>query len=177
MSLSNQKTKKSESGFTLPMVMIFVLAFVAIPLLFWVSKFSPFSKSDVKGVSTSSQKDGFYLNVVSKNGSWNLYEYLCEDLDKCKASLDAGKKWEVVSGGTTEGSSIRIYGSETFKSYKYLKLFAKPSEGSAGKQFTATGIESVENAINAEINNVGVVFVPISAFDDAAHHLIIFEGK
>jgi len=121
-----------QKGFSIPAVFVLVALLIFVPVLFWfLTNRVDFSKADnVRGASVVSEKyakSGFGVSVVSKSGTWDLYEYLCKTKDECEVSLTSGKNWGIVSGGETTEHDVMIEASDEWKGYKYLKLFVKPS--------------------------------------------------
>ena len=115
----------------LPLIII-VLAFIVIPVVFWVFTFNKKS-DDVMGVST--EKVGAVVNIVSKDGAWDMYQYACEDKDTCMEDLTSGKPLEKTSGGGGAEQSVSITPNMGWGSNQYIKIFVKSGWGSTERFF------------------------------------------
>jgi hypothetical protein len=176
MVLSHKKFR-FQNGFTLPVVLIFVLAFLAAPLVFWFSSSKNSSKSDVQGVESTMSKEGTYIQVTSQKGSWDLFEYLCKTKEECTDSLTSGKKWEAISGGTTSGSSIKINYSELWKDYTYLKVFVKPGWGGSTHSFALKNEFDASAVENKIFGNDQALILPISVVESGAYTFLLFTDS
>lgn len=178
----NYKTSSyRERGFAIPTVLIFVLGFVAIPILYLAFNSDRLAKESVKGAATqNSQNAGLYVQVTSSNGGWELSEVLCKELEECK-KLNEGKTWGTLNGGQTEGSTIKIDYSEMFSPYNYLKLFVKPSWNSGGRDFKSSTAGDMQDITTGEIkDDVGTysyVIVSLEELKADRYSFISFTDK
>lgn len=127
-----KNSPKNQLGFTIPIVVLFVLAFMIIPLGFWYSGAHKVSAGDVQGIESTETKTGTHLLVISSSGAWDMFEYLCKNKDECEKNLSSGKKLESVSGGKTLGSTVTLNYMDSWKDYEFLKVYAKQGWGSSG---------------------------------------------
>ena len=164
-----------QKGFSIPTVFVLVAFLVLIPVLFWfVINGVDFSKSDnVRGTSTVNEKNikpGLGISVVSKSGTWDLYEYMCKTKDECEASLTSGRNWGIVSGGETAGHEVMIEASDEWKDYKYVKLFVKPSwlGSDNGYKVMETGGIPLSEIVGFtdEGKKIEALFIPVSSLFD-----------
>ena len=172
MSLSSRKF--SQLGFTLPMVLIFVLAFIAVPLVFWLSRAND---QTVQGAESGSPKDGTYIQITSKSGSWDLFEYLCKTKSECQSSLDSGKKWEATSGGSTAGNNIKINYSDLWSDYGFIKLYVKPSWNSQARAFSLKSELNIEGAEVRTFDGTSALIVPIETLTTGGYNFLVFSDE
>lgn len=163
-----------QYGFTLPVVLIFVLAFLAAPLVFWLSSSKNSTQPDVQGAQATSSKEGTYIQVTSEKGSWDLLEYLCKTKEECTSSLTSGKKWEAISGGVTEGSSIKINYSDLWRDYKYLKVFVKSGWGASAHTFMLKNEFGVAEAETTIFGNDQALILPITVVESGSYTFLLF---
>jgi len=127
----------------LPLIII-VSAFIIIPVVFWVFTFRE-EPNDVRGVTTGG--NGVLINIVSKNGAWDMSKFLCEDISTCRESLTSVKPLEKTSGGGIEEQSIIIRSSKDWDSYEYLKIYVKSGWGSVERFFSISLTDGVKEAV------------------------------
>jgi hypothetical protein len=172
---STLRTLFSQKGFTLPIVAIFVLAFLVAPVAFW---FSSSRETAVKGAEASNLENGISIKVISSAGSWDLAQYLCKNESECASSLTSGKKWESLSGGVTQGSSKRLNTSEALTGYDYVKVFVKPGWGADNsKNFKVTVQPQGSEIQTLEKEGVRVVLIPLAAIESAKYTQILFTDQ
>ena len=176
MILSHKK-RISQYGFTLPVVLIFVLVFLAAPLVFWFKGTKNVEQSDVRGSESFSSKEGTYIQVTSEKGPWDLFEYLCKTKEECADSLTSGKKWEAISGGTTTGSSIKINYSELWKDFKYLKVFVKPGWGASTHSFVIKNEFDAAAAETKIFDKDQALILPISVLESGSYTFLLFTDS
>ncbi len=167
---------KNTYGFTVPVVVLFVLAFMIIPLGFWLSGARSITSGEVRGVASSGVNSGTHLLIISNSGSWDVFEYLCKNKEECEKSLNSGKKLEAVSGGKTEGSTISLSYMESWKDYEFVKIYAKQGWGSNGYgdfEITKKQVDGFGEVIQLEKQNV--LLIPIK--DVQAGNYGLFEIK
>jgi hypothetical protein len=166
-----------KNGFAVPVVLIFVAIFLLMPLVFWWVSSRNSRKEDVKGAETSatSQK-GTYIQVTSQSGTWDLLEYLCKTKDECVSGLEAGKKWEGVSGGNTEGHTVNISYSDLWEGYNYLKVFVRPGWSSQQRAFNLVKNETSGFEVT-QVENTPAVLVPIENLKNENYLYIVFFDK
>ena len=166
----------------LTLVFLFVSLFVASPIVFYFYQNNKTQKdSNVKGASTSlPNENGLYINVISKNGNWDLYKYLCKDYDDCISDLNSGEYWGIVSGGDTSGY---LYNIDSYTNidpeYKYLKIFVKSSWGSLLRIFEPSIISNYENinsvSILNEMQEYSAVIIPVEVISADSSNIIQFS--
>lgn len=144
----------------LPLIII-ISAFIIIPVVFWVFTFGD-EPEDVRGVTT--EGTGVLINILSKNGAWDMPKFLCEDISTCRESLTSGKPLEKTSGGGIEEQSIIIRSSKDWDSYEYLKVYVKPGWGTVERFFSTSMTDAVKGAVvesfDYDGNNYEAVIVP-----------------
>lgn len=171
-----------SKGFKLPLVFIFLVVFLAIPVLFFFySKGNTPKNENVKGVySEVPPKKGITLRISSKGGTWDLHQFLCDEKEACLKTLNVGKPWGVVSGGITENYEFNIAPSQRWDSnFKYIKLFVRSSWGSMSRDFVPNVLNQKDATENFSITNDGidykVILVPLEKINDSAAILIEFK--
>ncbi|OGC56599.1 hypothetical protein A3H26_01760 [candidate division WWE3 bacterium RIFCSPLOWO2_12_FULL_36_10] len=173
-----------QRGFFIPTVFVIVALLVLVPVLFWLLiNRADISKSDnVRGASVVNEKytkSGFAVSVISKSGTWDLYEYLCKTKDECEVSLNSGKNWGIVSGGETTGHEVMIEASDEWKDYKYLKLFAKPSwlGSDTGYRVIETGDITASEIVKFTDSSkeIETLFIPVSGLFDKYQKSAVFS--
>ncbi|EKD94925.1 MAG: hypothetical protein ACD_25C00157G0002 [uncultured bacterium] len=147
--------------------LFFIIAvfFIAAPFAFYITSIR--SGPEVRGASTSGYPEGFSIVVNSSQGTWDLYQYGCADLDECRNSLFSGKKVSMTSGGATKSYTLPFAVAPDSQDIKYVKYFVKPGWGSAQRTFSVnsgkfTGVETTE--FEPEGKRVNVLIVPVEAF-------------
>jgi hypothetical protein len=154
-----------RKGFS-ALFLIVMVFFLAAPLVFYftVSK----GDSQIKGASSSEPSIGFSVNVNSSQGTWDLYEYGCSDIDECRESLFSGKKLTIISGGEVNSHKIDFTGKNASQDVKYIKLFIKPGWGATQRDFTVTS-GSFSGMTLKEFDDDGVtvkaLLIPVTAFE------------
>lgn len=122
-----------NKGFSLPIVIIVAL-FISLPVIYFLSISKP-QQQTVKGVS-SVKNSGFSIQIKSTNGTWDLLEFLCNDMDECTQSLTSGKRVETISGGITDSYEVFLEPSSDWDNYEFIKIYAKPGWGSSARTFS-----------------------------------------
>ena len=163
-------------------IISFISIFLLSPVLFYLYQKNYVNiNADVKGISTSlPSEDGTYINVVSKFGNWDLYKYLCKDLDNCISLENNGEYWGIVSGGDTTGYVYKIDSTKVIdEEYKYIKVFVKSSWGSLLRVFEPTIISNNKQiksySIVNESQEYNVVIIPIESIDNTTSNIIQFS--
>jgi len=153
--------------FSLLPLIIIVAVFLAVPVTFWALSSSKNSSDDVRGVKTG--VFGLIIEVSSKNGFWDMSEYLCKDREECLESLQSGKFLEKTSGGGVDDQYVTLRYSSDWGSYQYLKIYVEPGWGSMERDFNASLKEHVENSsvekLNSNGNEYEIVLVPTAGLD------------
>ncbi len=136
-----------QKGYSVPIVIIAIVLFLLLPLSLFVYKnnfnLSSTPKS-VKGASVEGDgfsRPGFSVTISSKNGNWDLVEYLCKSIDECNQSLYSGVRWGVTSGGATENHEVVIENGE-WEKYSYIKYFVRPAWSSTQRNFKVVSLGS-----------------------------------
>lgn len=129
--------------------MIGVLAlFLFIPSAYFLYIYSSGIKEEkeVKGASVSEiniPEKGLSVNVSSKVGTWEMYQYLCDTKDDCLESLMSGTRLGTVGGGVVSDYTIKVVPNSLWEGKEYLKLFIKSGWGSPARSFKVTDIGGV----------------------------------
>ena len=176
-----------QKGFSVSFVVIFIVLFIATPIIFWwaTAKNNFSVQNDIKGASTYDSiqsKNGLLIEISSKQGTWDLFEYLCKTKEECVSSLLGGKRWGTVSGGTTsENHQVIIESSDEWDNNKYLKLFVKSGWGSPERKFGVSGVEyiadtSVETT-SYEGDQYQVVVLPLDSVKLRLYKTIVFSDQ
>lgn len=124
----------------LPLIII-VATFLVIPVVYWLVTFDK-SSDNVQGVKTGIY--GISINVISKNGAWDMSKYLCKDKEECLESLTSGKLLEKTSGGGVNDQSVTLRHSSDWESYEFLKIFVLPGWGSMDRNFEINPTEKYQ---------------------------------
>ncbi len=153
--------------------LFFIIAafFVAAPFVFFIVNLR--AGSEVKGVSAPGYSKGFSVVVNSSQGTWDLYQYGCADLDDCREGLFSGKKISMTSGGETSSYMLPFVIAPNSGDISYVKFFVKPGWGSAQRIFSldaSTYPGSANAEFDAEGKKVNVLIVPVEAF--TASHFV-----
>ena len=147
---------RGRSPITIASIVIAILLALFLVFLVFYRGYV-FTTSGVKGVSSigaRNLKPGFGIEVVSNKGTWDMSVYLCKDKESCEVSLDSGLRWSTIGGGITPKKTVIIESQESWKDYKYVKVFVKPGWGSVNREFKASSenvplearIESIKSA-------------------------------
>ncbi len=112
-------------GFSAHLVIFAVVAIVGFGLYYFTHDSD---SNDVKGISDLSQKSsGVTIYITSKNTSWDLFQYLCKDMEECTKSADSGKRISKTSGDVVDLKNIYISPDANWNNYSYLKLYVRSS--------------------------------------------------
>jgi hypothetical protein len=161
----------SQSGYAAPLILIILLLVLAIPVYFFASSDSTPESENVRGASSSGNISdaGFSVLVTSESETWDLVEYLCEDLDSCIKGLDSGKRWGSVSGGKTDLHEVVVGYSNEWKGNEYIKYFVRSGwdvqKGSTGFEVVDVGEVPGSDiySLSDGSSNYDVVIIPISS--------------
>lgn len=111
-------------GFSAHLVIFAVVVIVGFGLFYPLIKDN---SSDVKGTSVNEENTGgMSIAIISRNTSWDLFQYLCKDEDECTKSADSGKRISKLSGDITDSKTIRIRPIPEWEDYSFLKLYVRP---------------------------------------------------
>ena len=166
-----------KKAFTLPVVIVFIILFISVPLVFLFSITR--QKNNVKGAQATPPEieNGFLVYVSSKSAMWDLNEYLCATQAECAGNLMSGKKWGVVSSGASQRHEVVVQATKEWDQYNYMKLFVKSPYGGGESQFSATlstqGLGTVEK-ITYENQTYDVVIVSLDEVKSGVHLLAEF---
>jgi hypothetical protein len=167
-----------SAGYTMPVVALFVLAFLVAPLGFWIAGSHDLAQRQVQGAVSVHLDEGVYVKIISGKGSWDLFQYLCKTQDECTQSLSSGRKWESLSGGITEGSSKRLNYSDTLNGYQFIKVFVKSGWGSSDKNMFRVDVTSLSPEVEmVQIDGADAVLIPVDVIKAAAFKQIIFSDQ
>ena len=149
-----------------PLIAI-ILLFLVIPIAFWFFSTKRVS-DDVKGVETDFS--GLVVKVVSKNGSWDMFKYLCENRDQCAESLNSGKFLDKTSGGGGENDQfVTIKYSPDWKSYEFIKIYVESGWGSTDRVFKVSLSDSIPGSFIGKFSygerDYETVIIPVSVFN------------
>ncbi len=161
----------------IPLIIVFLLAFVSVPVFYFFLINKSNQLSNVKGARTEvSLNSGLILNVKSSAGGWDLHEILCKTKDECTKTLLSGKEWSVVSGGTTEGHEIKVSADQNWQDYKYMKVFVRSGWGSISRVFKilpnvkVTDVATYDmRTINYENSEYRVLVIPLDKLSNSAN--------
>lgn len=170
-----------SKGLKLPLVLIFILCFLSIPFFFYVYINHKNNKESVQGVSSEiPSKLGVTIRINSKEGAWDLHQFLCDEKDACLSTLTIGKPWGIVSGGITKDYEFNISPDQNWgEGFKYLKVFVRSSWGSMTRDFMPSLIHGSDLVETTSIFSDGVtyniVLIPLENITDTAAVLIGFS--
>lgn len=134
-----------SKGFSVPIVVIFVAIFLAVPLVYLFLSKNSSNNVDVKGASAQVEVTKTGLGIfITSGGTWDLFEYLCKDLDECSKDLMSGNRWGTVSGGAVQDFRVSVPSDSDWGSSKYLKIFVREGWGSMQRSFDLKLINSEE---------------------------------
>lgn len=170
-----------NKGFAIPIVIIFIGIFLAIPIVYWFISEEK-NDSQIMGSSVSgnlSDGSGLVIEVSSKNGTWDLFYYLCETENECVFDITAGKKQTTFHGGTVTNHKIVIEKGDEWQVYEFAKFFIKPSwgSGSSGFKVTSSGeiIGSYTKTLSDGEENIEVVLVPLESVGETLGNSAVFS--
>ncbi|NMB70159.1 hypothetical protein GYA27_03090 [candidate division WWE3 bacterium] len=156
-------------GFAVPIVLVFTLVFLILPLIFWYS-FNVNSAETVKGTSVKSEENSVLVKIVSPSGPWDLQQYLCKDKNECTASVFSGKRYATISGGKTQGHYLPLTSPKSSGDYKFLKVFVTAGSGLTTADFKVLDSQvllghSIEKMTLAEESlSLEAVLIPLESF-------------
>jgi len=159
-------------------VILIIIIFTVIPIAFWIVSSNKKISDDVKGAETSS---GAIVKIISKNGSWDMYKYLCGDSIECLESLSSGKMVEKTSGGGIEDQFVSLGYSSDWSSYKFLKIYVESGWGSIERFFSAQKSDSFDNVLIQSIESNGknyqIVLIPTEILDQPSSQIVSFKDN
>lgn len=161
----------------LPLVIV-IATFLIIPIAFWFLT-SKNTDGNIQGAKTKSGSAGVVIDIKSSQGTWDLNEYLCKNIDECLESLFSGKPLETISGGVVGDKFITIKYVSEWDSYEFLKIFVKPGWGSTIRKFNASLSNDVSGAYIERFiyggSDYDVVLVPIKDIKDTLLEIATFS--
>lgn len=162
----------------LPMILIFIV-FMFVPVAFWVVSSNKENSDDIKGATTGIS--GAVVKIISKNGSWDMYKYLCKDSMECLESVSSGKMVEKTSGGGVEDQLVNLGYSSDWSDYEFLKIYVEPGWGSIERIFSASKSYGFDNILVKNIDNNGnnyqVVLMPINILEQTNFEIVSFSDN
>jgi len=169
------------------LVFSFILFFLTIPFIYYFFLFNLSDNKNVKGVSTFEPKySGVIVNIKSTQGNWDMYKFLCSTISDCTSSLNNGKPWGIVSGGTIDNYFYNLNSlnneKEEKEDYKFIKIYVRSSWGSVQRIFEPS-IKFDNNKdfnlyeIKNDLNNYKVVIFPIEYLKSLDSYKIEFSDK
>ncbi|MBP7786062.1 hypothetical protein KA062_02300 [Patescibacteria group bacterium] len=160
-----------------PAILIFVV-FMVVPVAFWIISTNKNSE-DVKGAKTGIS--GAVIKIISKNGSWDMYKYLCKDSTECLESVSSGKMVEKTSGGGVEDQFVNLGYSSDWANYEFLKIYVEPGWGSIERLFSATKSDGFDNVAVRNIENNGknyqVILIPTNILEQTDVEIVSFSDN
>lgn len=166
-----------RKGYSAPFILLFIFLFTLVPVTYWLINNNS-TDANVKGTATTKDTSGTLLiNVSSTEGVWDLVEYLCVDMEECSEAPNSGAKIETISGGVASEHEILISYQDSWESFRYLKIVAKPGWGSKTRAFYATLSEESRSRgstilyfEDSEVKNA--LIIPLEAFKPGMPQLI-----
>jgi hypothetical protein len=163
-------------------LILFLFASVPVMMWFYLSSKNANANPSVKGISSKESRDssGFLISILSEGGSWDLYQYLCKTNDECTKNLEGGLRWETISGGVTSGHEIYTEEMPEWDSYRYIKLFAKPSWGSSYRKFTFQVVGEASSSMHWFKNGseyIDTVLIPLEDIKEGLLREVRFADK
>lgn len=159
--------RPNENGFSAVFTLLVIFSVVAVPAYFvYYKSTSDANKStsletSVRGASSfrdPSSKPGFSVLVQSDSGTWNLVEYLCNDLDECLSSLNAGRRLGTVSGGATDSHEVVVSYSADWAEYDYIKYFVRSGWYTSSGDFKVITLGDIPGSEKHVIDDNGEQF-------------------
>ena len=159
--------RPNENGFSALLTLLVIFSVVAVPTYFVyytsTSKEGSTSRleTNVRGVSTFrelSTKPGFSVSIESDSATWNLVEYLCNDLDECLSSLNSGRRLGTVSGGETDQHEVVVEYSADWAEYDYIKYFVRSGWYTSSGEFKVVALGDVPGSEKHVIDDNGESF-------------------
>jgi len=123
----------------------------------------------VKGTSSKKpvdEKSGFVFEVNSSS-TWEMLEYLCNSESECRSGPTSGKRWGTVGGGEASMKNILVPFEEEWQSYKFMKVYMKPSLSASGGLFkvnlfdAAVGAKKI--AVGDDTQDYDAVLIPLAS--------------
>lgn len=172
-----------NKGIALPIVIIFISLFLSIPFFYYYYslKQNQINDASVRGTfSEVPEKNGVTVRVSSSGGSWDLYQFLCDDHDACLKSLSMGKSWGIISGGITDLHEFNISPDQNWDSkFKYLKIYTTSSWGSMLRVFdsyTLNQDDSIElHQLSFDGATYNVILIPLENINTDSKILVEFR--
>lgn len=172
-----------NKGIALPIVIIFISLFLSVPFFYYYYslKQNQANESSVRGTfSEVPEKNGVTVRVSSSGGSWDLYQYLCDDRDACLKSLSIGKSWGIVSGGITDLHEFNISADQNWDpKFKYLKIYTSSSWGSMLRVFDAYALNQADSIELSQVfldgTTYNVILVPLNNITTDSRILVEFR--
>ncbi|MDC0449000.1 hypothetical protein OAL67_00075 [bacterium] len=143
-------------------LIVFFSLFVIIPLSYFLFVYKEgYSDPNVRGAKTNEviPTNGFSLQVTSKGGTWELYEYFCKTKEECLTSLMSGERFGNVGGGAVEDYDVFLTPDDSWEEYKFVKVFIRAGWGSTDRSFNLVGAEVLQ--VDYEGSTYNVLLVPV----------------
>jgi hypothetical protein len=152
-----------QRGIAAPILILlfgFIAVVIAVATGIPQNLFNNDKYAEVQGAaSVQPVRSGFSVFVTS-TGTWDLYEYLCED-EACLKELDAGKKYATVSGGATEEHEVVVSAGSDWGNYKYVKLYVRPAWGALTGYYDVSAIGDTGSVTEVGDDFVQALVVPV----------------
>lgn len=150
-----------HKGLSIPLVIIFLSLFTIFGLAFFGYEAQDASETSIKGVrSGPSVRSGFTV-ALSSTVPWEFLEYLCTDMEECESSLESGKKYASINGGSTDLQEIDIPASPMWNDYRYIKIFMRSAWGAEQAAFRVDTMGNEAQVNTVTLNDTKAVIIPI----------------
>lgn len=170
-------------GFALPVTTFFVVAFLAIPFLFWgVSSIN--SNDDVRGATVSStlkNNKGLITQVYADSGTWDLLMYICKTKEECLQTPTSGKRVVAISGGKVSGRLVPLNYTSDWDGYSVAKIYVKSGWGFGSESYKVLNASDLIygdlNVIKTVSQEYQVVLINVSDLANKVVGPVIFGDK
>lgn len=124
-------------------------------------------------------RKGFSLTVVSNNGNWDFYQYLCKSFDECRGSATSGFQLPTISGGQTEGYEIFVEPTQDWNDFSFIKYYVKPGWTDAETVFVPEMHETITGARIHTFEEPGTqaIIAPVAAFRKQFYNITTFSDN
>ena len=160
-------------------VIILFVVFMTVPVAFCIISSDKKNSEEVKGARTGSS--GAIIKISSKNGSWDMYKYLCKDSTECLESISSGKMVEKTSGGGVEDQFVSLGYTFDWSDYEFLKVYVDSGWGSIERSFSASKSSDFDNVVVQSIESGGknyqVVLMPVSLLEQVNTEIASFSDN
>lgn len=170
-----------SKGFSLPILILVLVALIVIPSSIWYYKSRESSVMGAFAKKETIMENGFSVYVESAEGTWDLLEYLCKDKEECTKSLDSGTQWGSVSGAQTDYHEVLVDYANDMDAYGYIKLFVRPSWHQSSRIFEIEDGNSFTDGEFHELSNNGkkiqVLLIPTEKIKNGFVKTVLFTDR